>query len=99
MKRVLLAAAAALCLSACADSGYGYNPYFAGDTVYYDDAYGPIYNGYWDGDVFLYSPARGRPYIRDEGHHFRRDQAGGYHSFHTHGGWRGFRGGDHHDHH
>ena len=91
MKTTLFAVAAALALSGCAESGYGYGPYFAGDTVYYDDAYGPIYNGYWGaGDTFYYAPSRGRPFVRDEAHHFRHDQATGYHSMHTHGGWRGF---------
>jgi hypothetical protein len=91
MRVAFLAVSAALALSACAEGGGGYGPYFAGDTVYYDDAYGPIYNGYWgDGDVFYYSSGRGHAYVRDDAHHFRRDQATGFHSMHTHGGWRGF---------
>jgi hypothetical protein len=92
MKRVFLAAAAALALSACADGGgYGYYP---GQTVYYDDAYGPIYDGYWDNDVFFYSTGRDHHYVRDEGHHFRRDAAGGFHGVRTH---RGFHRDHDHD--
>jgi len=96
MKATLLAvAAAALAVSGCAqDMGYG--PYFGGDTAYYDDFYGPFYNGYWgSGDVFYYSTGRGRPYIRDEGHHFRHDRGGEHwHSVRSHPGWVGRHGGD-----
>jgi hypothetical protein len=102
MKQVLLAAAA-LALSACAE-GYGYGPhgggYGGGDVAYYDNSYGAIYDGYWGGDgAYYYAPARGQPFVRDEGHHFRRDHADGYHSFRGHGGHHDDGARDHdHDH-
>jgi hypothetical protein len=47
---------------------------------YYDDYYGPYYDGYWAPDGFYYfSDGPGRPYRRDDYHHFRRDMATGYH--------------------
>jgi len=96
MKRALLAVAAALALSACAEGGgYGYYP---GQTVYYDDAYGPIYDGYWNNDVFFYSTGRGHHFVRDDAHHFRRDSASGFHGVHTHGGFHGGRWRHDHDH-
>ena len=92
MKRALLAAAAALALSACAGT-MGYGPYFGGDTAYYDDSYGPFYNGYWGNDgFFYYSSGRGSPFIRDEAHHFRHDNGGGFHGVRTHPGWVGRHG-------
>lgn len=105
MKRALLAAAAALTLSACAED-LGYGPSFGGDMVYYDSYYGPFYNGYWGPDgVFWYSPGRGRPYVRDDSHHFRRDNPGGpFHPERTHPGWvrhhgpGGTQPGEHHTH-
>jgi hypothetical protein len=90
MKPVFLAIGAALALSACASSGGGYggggapNGYYdgAGYNAYYDDAYGPFYDGYWDGDVFLFSRGIGRPFERDEGRHFHRSAADGFHGVH-----------------
>ena len=85
---------AALALAACADTGYGYygggyGRYASGYDAYYDGYYGPYYGGYWGPDnVFVYSRVRGGPYIRDEGHHFRRDGGGA--------GWRGVHS-DRHD--
>jgi hypothetical protein len=50
---------------------------------YYDGYYGPLYDGYWgDDNYFYYSGGRGRPYVRDEGNHFRRDSAAGFNNFH-----------------
>lgn len=50
---------------------------------YYDGYYGPMYDGYWgDDNFFYYSSGRGRPFIRDEGNHFRRVGAAGFNSFH-----------------
>jgi hypothetical protein len=97
MKTALFAiAAATLGLAACADDYYGrgygpsYGPYGGADLVYYDSFYGPYYNGYWAPDgFFYYSSGRGRPYVRDEGRHFRRDVASGYHGEHMHPGWVG----------
>ncbi len=54
---------------------------------YYDDYYGPFYDGYWAGDgAFYYSTERGRPFVRDEGHHFRREGTQGFHAVHGLGG-------------
>jgi hypothetical protein len=94
MKRTLLAVAAALAVSGCAEN-MGYGPYFGGDMAYYDDSYGPFYNGYWGHDgSFYYSAGRGRPYVRDSGGHFRHDMpGGGYHGVRTHSGWVGGHGG------
>lgn len=92
MKRILLAAAAALALSACAED-LGYGPTFGSGLVYYDSYYGPYYNGYWARDgFFYYSPGRGRPFIRDEGRHFRRGPGSGFHGERTHPGWVGHHG-------
>ncbi len=78
----LIAAAGALSLSACADSGYG-GHYFGGGLAYdsyYDDAYGPYYGGYWGpDDVFMYRRDRRGPFVRDEAHHFRHDHPTGFH--------------------
>lgn len=92
MKRMVLALTAALALSACAEE-LGYGPTFNSGLVYYDSYYGPFYNGYWAHDgFFYYSPSRGGPYLRDEGRHFRRNPAGGFHGEHTHPGWVGHHG-------
>lgn len=49
-------------------------------TAYYDGHYGPFHNGYWTGsNEYYYSTAAGRPYIRDDGHHFRKVMVTGYH--------------------
>ena len=94
-KRSLLFAAvlAAATLSACtgyyggAGVGYGYNDY---DDLYYDNYYGPVHEGYWNADGWYYYRDRAtRQYRRDDGRHFRRDAANGYHSSRIH------RGGDH----
>jgi hypothetical protein len=86
MKPVFIALGAALALSACADYYGGRAPpgyYDAGGyNAYYDDAYGPFYDGYWDGDVFLFSRGRGRPFERDEAHHFHRAGGAGFHGVH-----------------
>jgi hypothetical protein len=97
MKRALLAVAAALAVSGCAEN-MGYGPTFGGDMAYYDNAYGPFYNGYWGRDgSFYYSGGRGRPYQRDEGGHFRHDtpDGGGFQGVRTHPGWVGHHGGGH----
>jgi hypothetical protein len=73
-----LVAALAL-LGGCADEYFGYGGYYQG---YYDGYYGPLYSGYWAPDgFFYYSVGRGRPFIRDDAHHFRRDAFTGYHHF------------------
>jgi hypothetical protein len=54
---------------------------------FYDDYYGPFYDGYWGPDgFFYYSVGIGHPFIRDDGRHFRRDIAPGYHPVHGLGG-------------
>ena len=105
---LLCASAAAVLLSACAyDDGYRHHGYAGGEVSvgygydgYYDDYYGPLYDGYWGGDgAFYYRSAEGRPYQRDTGGHFHREQVQGYH--HVQGQTRGqgaYHGdGDHHD--
>jgi hypothetical protein len=101
MKRLIsgLCAAVALTgLAACADSydrGYGGGLYVSGGDYdgYYDDYYGPIYDGYWDGDEFYFRDQEGHPWRRDSEHHFRHDQASGFH--HIHGAMHGARPHDH----
>lgn len=79
MTKTILILAAAATLGGCASDG-AYSGFGGGwSTAYYDDAYGPFYDGYWAGDVFWYSPGRGRPYIRDEAHHFHHNPAPGAH--------------------
>ena len=40
---------------------------------YYDGYYGPFYDGYWANDgAYYYSGAEGRPFVRDDSHHFHR---------------------------
>ena len=102
---LMYAAAAAALLAGCAyDEGYGHRGYYSGASYgydsYYDNYYGPLYDGYWGGDgAFYYRGAEGRPYQRDTGDHFRRDQHQGYNRVQgqTRGGGA-YRGdGDHHD--
>lgn len=106
MKRALLAACLGLAASACAEGYYGpgdyngygryggYSGYGVGGLAYYDDFYGPYYDGYWGRDGFYYySLGRDRPFVRDERHHFRHDNAGG--GFHGVQGHRGDRAGGH----
>jgi hypothetical protein len=81
--KTVLAASALLALAGCATPG---GPvYYDG---YYDGYYGPMYDGYWgDDNFFYYSGGPGRPFARDEGHHFQRTAAAGFTSFHqTHMG-------------
>jgi hypothetical protein len=95
MKRVLIAlgiGAAALSLTACADGYYGgmdhgrhyaaYDHHPIGYEGYYDGTYGPFYDGYWGDGGFYYSTGEGRPYVRDEANHFRREGGDGMTAFH-----------------
>ena len=99
MKPVLIAACAALALSACATDGVGWGGH-GGYDAYYDDYYGPFADGYWDGDgAYWYSPGHGRPFVRDDAHHFQRGPGHGFHGVRGpsaggfHGG--GQEGGEH----
>jgi hypothetical protein len=84
MKPVLIALGAVLALGGCASYG-GYDR--GGFNAYYDDAYGPFYDGYWGRDhAFWYSSGRGRPYVRDNGHHFGRAPGTGMHGIRGRGG-------------
>src|ERR1700722_688949 len=76
--KLILGASALLALAGCASAG---GPvYYDG---YYDGFYGPLYDGYWgDDNFFYYSGGVGRPFVRDEGNHFRHDAAPGINSFH-----------------
>jgi hypothetical protein len=81
MKELLIAACAALALSACASGYGGYGS--LGYSAYYDDAYGPYRDGYWGRDgAYWYSTGPRGPYRRDDGHHFRRDPYNGFHGVH-----------------
>lgn len=90
MKRVLIAlsfGAACIGLSACADDYYGPHRYAyehgpVGYDGYYDNFYGPVYDGYWGDDGFYYSTGDGRPYVRDDGGHFRHEGGSGFVEFH-----------------
>jgi hypothetical protein len=96
MKTVVIAACAAsvaMLVAACADEDEHYRAdegYYAaagpvGYDGYYDDYYGPFYDGYWGGDgVFYYSTGPDHHMQRDEGHHFRRNSAEGFHPVHGH---------------
>ena len=84
MKTVLIAACAALALSACA-TGYGHDRY--GFNAYYDDFYGPYGDGYWGRDGgFWYRRGPHDHYVRDSGNHFRRGPSNGFHGVHGGGG-------------
>ena len=81
-----LAAIAALgasaCLTGCA--AYDYGPYADMDYEgFYDDHYGPFYGGYWGPeDYFYYWDRSSQRYRRDDGHHFQRHGADGFHPVH-----------------
>jgi hypothetical protein len=76
--KTVLAACALLVLAGCAAPD---GPvYYDG---YYDGYYGPMYDGYWgDDSAFYYSGGPGRPFVRDEGHHFQRNAGAGFTAFH-----------------
>ena len=96
MKRVLLAACAALGITACAEGYYG--PYGGGGLAYYDDFYGPYYDGYWGPDeVFYFRRDHDRRFERDEAHHFRHAPMQGFHGVQAHAGFHGMRGGGMHE--
>lgn len=86
---VALVAAAAVSMTACADT-YGHHDRYAyaGDGVYadgyYDGFYGTVDTGYWGDDgAFMYRGSD-RQFHRDDSGHFRKDQANGYKAVHTH---------------
>ena len=97
LKRAFLicTTASAILLSGCAYDRYAYSA--GGDVaygvpVYYDGFYGPYWDGYWGPDGFFYFYDNvGRRYHRDDGHHFRRDAANGYHSVAPRTAGGGFR--------
>lgn len=84
---VALVAAAALSMTACADT-YGHHDRYAyanGGYAdgYYDGYYGAVDTGYWGTDgAFMYRGAD-HQYHRDDSGHFRKDSAQGYHAVHT----------------
>jgi hypothetical protein len=91
MNRILLAlgfGAAVIGLSACAEdyggprhyAAYDHNP--IGYDGFYDGYYGPFYDGYWGDGGFYYSTGEGRPYVRDDGNHFRHESGAGMTPFH-----------------
>lgn len=79
--RAILVCSALFTVAACASAGGPGAPiYYDG---YYDGYYGPLYDGYWgDDNAFYYSGGAGRPFVRDEGNHFRRSAGPGFNSFH-----------------
>lgn len=91
MKRfapLVIAAAAALSLTACASGYYGGGPYPYGYVDgYYDDYYGPFYDGYWGpDDAFYYRSGPHGGFHRDVGGHFRHAGGQGFHTFHARAG-------------
>src|SRR5262249_53306833 len=83
MQKVLIALAASaalLTMSACVT---GYESGITYADGFYDNSYGPVWSGYWGPDgAFYYSQRRGRPFVRDDANHFRRDAADGFRAFH-----------------
>jgi hypothetical protein len=80
----LLATAALAMLGACATSYGGHHDGYYVDA-YYDDGYGPYNDGYWGDDgAFYYRDAADHPFIRDDAHHFRRDNFTGFHHVQAH---------------
>lgn len=80
----LLVLSAAVALSACVYDGYGgaQTPYYY--DGYYDGFYGMPRGGYWGSDGFFYFLLEAsRRYHRDDGRHFRREPADGFHPFHV----------------
>lgn len=76
---------AALGLNACVAYDGGYGRGYQAYDVYYDNHYGPVRDGYWNDDGwFYYRDTRSREWRRDDGRHFRRDAADGYHSSRMH---------------
>ncbi len=56
------------------------SPSVKGYAAYYDGFYGPIRNGYWAStNEYYYSTGEGRPFIRDDGGHFRPVMVAGFH--------------------
>ena len=48
-------------------------------NAFYDDFHGPFYNGYWSAaGEYFFSTGPGRPYVRDDGHHFSRVMNAGF---------------------
>src|SRR5579883_3241527 len=92
MKRLffLSATVATALLAGCADTEGGYYHASGGVSAvgydgFYDDYYGPFYDGYWAPDgFFYYSLGARRPFLRDEGHHFRHEAGDGFHAIHGH---------------
>lgn len=93
MKRLLIAAAAAVSLvslGACAYGGdYGprlgpgfYEHHPIAYDGYYDGAYGTVYDGYWGDGGYYYSTREGGPYVHDDGGHFRQTEGAGFTAFH-----------------
>lgn len=80
-------AVAATLLAGCASGGYGEHVTSVGVGYdgFYDDYYGPFNDGYWDRDGAFYYMDAGGIRHRDEGGHFRREAAPGFHAVHGHG--------------
>lgn len=86
MKKLVIALACAVGLSACAsgyyEGGGGYTYY----NGYYDNFYGPVAYGYWGPDnFFYYRTGVSAVYVRDDARHFRRERGDGFHRFHMRG--------------
>jgi hypothetical protein len=82
------AISAGLLISGCTSEGGPHRDYVAAGVDYdgfYDDYYGPYADGYWGpDDYFYFSAGSGRPFRRDDDHHFRHDAASGFHPVHGH---------------
>jgi hypothetical protein len=79
------AAVAAFSLAACDTYGPRPGPYASVGFVdgYYDDYYGPFDAGYWGDDGVFWYRGGDHQFHRDDAGHFRRDNAQGFHSFHS----------------
>jgi len=60
-------------------SNMGPAPGVVEGSAFYDDHYGPVYDGYWTAaGEYFFSTGPGRPYVRDDGHHFSRVMGAGF---------------------
>lgn len=76
MKRIVTAAAAALCAATL--SGCVLHTSYGPGRLYYDGAYGEFYGGFWgkDGVFYYYTDQARTAAKRDDGRHFRANPQG-----------------------
>ncbi len=75
MRKISLIATSAVALltAGCAYHEH-YGPAYADYDGYYDGYYGPYVGGYWGTDGFFYYSDGHGGHLRDDAHHFRREQ-------------------------